>query len=384
MTSTELINQLGSRPGLLFDLIRRNDSFNLQKLFQPIEIATKSQDNKTNRAKLWLSVLDDGATKNDLMKLIGDKKADKVLIALTKARLIDTSTKSNYKLSAILKYYLQEHPINATKSDVCLLDDIVKERVPWNYALRAAIADKEEHSDIHANHDNIFRTIDKLQTGEYKVNEGSNHILNVALQMRAATVDTKNSVSSSLRQSSFQLLTYTKSPLLRAQLYVILIQFAKRIRVESLLTVAIVKAISAYDELVELNEYDMMFNLGLELAPDILNYNLDKYKLEANKMFSSMHSLLDNPEIKWPKEIQKMLLISLVQHEGVFNSSETQRIQLEGIKTLLDPTDVSEKLRTLTNLVGIDMCSAIKKSKSDQLQYLGELKNVLDAEKKHL
>ncbi|QAS29393.1 hypothetical protein EQK45_04985 [Lactiplantibacillus plantarum] len=381
VTSAELINQLGSRPGLLFDLIRRNDSFNLQKLFQPIEIATKSQDNKTNRAKLWLSVLDDGATKNDLMKLIGDKKADKVLIALTKARLIDTSTKSNYKLSAILKYYLQEHPINATKSDVCLLDDIVKERVPWNYALRAAIADKEEHSDIHANHDNIFRTIDKLQTGEYKVNEGSNHILNVALQMRAATVDTQNSVSSSLRQSSFQLLTYTKSPLLRTQLYVILIQFAKRIRVESLLTVAIVKTISAYDELVELNEYDMMFNLGLELAPDILNYNLDKYKLEANKMFSSMHSLLDNPEIKWPKEIQKMLLISLVQHEGVFNSSETQRIQLEGIKTLLDPTDVSEKLRTLTNLVGIDMCSAIKKSKSDQLQYLGELKNVLDAEK---
>ncbi|KLD61107.1 hypothetical protein WP50_05020 [Lactiplantibacillus plantarum] len=199
--------------------------------------------------------------------------------------------------------------------------------------------------------------------------------------MRAATVDTQKSVSSSLRQSAFQLLTYTKSPLLKAQLYIILIQFAKRIRVESLLTVAIVKAISAYDELVKLKEYDMMFNLGLELAPDILNYNLDKYKLAANKMFSSMHSLLDNPEIKWPKEIQKMLLISLVQHEGVFNNSETQRIQLEGIKTLLDATDVHENLRTLTNLVGIDMCSAIKKSKSDQLQYLDELKTVLDAEK---
>ncbi len=377
-TTSELISQLSSYPGLLFSLIGQNDSFDLNKIFKSIASETELQSEEMTLVKLWLSVLDEGVTSDDLDALIGSSNSADIIAKLIHAQLIYQVQPKHYCAGTILKYMARKHPFVAPADAIHKLDSIVKKSVPWNYTLRAAIADRQEHEEGYVN---VFRTIDKLQTGHLGHPDANDAVLNTALQMRAAVVDNENPNTGKLRQEAFQLLNYKATPLLQAQLYVILIQFAKKIRVESLLNVAIVKAISVYDELVKLHEYDMMFNLGLELAPDIRNYNLEKYNLVSNKMFSSMHLLLDNRNIKWPEEVYKTLFILLVQHEGVFNNSETQRIQLQRIKELLKPTDVEENLRTLTNLVGIDMCSAIRKDKETQLEYLDDLKTALNVAK---
>ncbi|WP_125981743.1 hypothetical protein [Loigolactobacillus iwatensis] len=370
-----VVKQFRSRPGMIFKLANMKSKTNFRDVLKKLIAGLSLTEDCLKTVHSVLRLLNDGTTEEDLAQLIGADKALHIFKYLRKEHLIETIQGID-RLGPVLRLYYQTLDKPIPNHIAKRIDQIFKRKMPWNYAIRAKIA-KAAECELETD---SFLALDALRvnSANLQYNSDNSHV-RLAVQLHEATLKDKATDIESLRQSSYQLLNCSEPLLLKAQFYLILIQYAKKARIESLLTIAIEEAIPIYIQLRKNEEYEMQFRLGLELAPDIRNYNLDRHYLDSGHMFADLHYLLDDSKVDWPNDIRLTFKIMLTRHEGVFNNMETQRSQLKDLLSdeVASSLNKGERLRLLTNLVGIDMCRSISPSNQKNLPYIDQLNQCL-------